>query len=48
MSPDLIFKLGVTISGIVVVIAIIIAIMLRVYKVKLNKKFDVEYGKRRH
>ena len=48
MTPDLIFNSGIVICGIAVVGAIIAAIVLRVFKVRLNRRLDAEYGKRRH
>jgi len=48
MSPDFIFNSGLIICGIAAISAIIAVIILRLSKIRLNKKFDAEYGKRRH
>ena len=47
MSPDLIFNSGIIICGVAVVGALIVAIILRLSKTRLNKQLDAEYGKRR-
>jgi len=48
MSPDFIFNGGLIICGAAVISSIIAIIILRLLKTQLNKKFDAEYGKRRH
>jgi hypothetical protein len=48
MSPDYILTAGLIICGIAAIGAIIAAIALRLSKTRLDRQFDIEYGKRRH
>lgn len=48
MEPEFIFNAGIMICGIAVIFAVIAIILLRHLKIRLNQKFDFEFGKRRH
>ena len=48
MTSEMIFNSGIIICGITVVGAVVAFITMRVYKTRLNKHLDVEFGKRRH
>ncbi|MCL1792338.1 MAG: hypothetical protein FWG34_00555 [Oscillospiraceae bacterium] len=48
MAPELIFYIGIFICCIAVMGAIIAIIFLHLFKVRLDKQLDAEYGKRRH
>ena len=48
MSPDSILNTGIVICAISVASTIVVVLLLRFVKKRLNKKFDLEYGKRRH
>lgn len=47
MSPELLFNIGAGVCIISAIGAVAVIIVLRVYKTRLNKKLDAEYGKRR-
>ena len=48
MTSDLIFSGGILICIATVVGTIVAAITLRFYKMRLNKRLDADFGKRRH
>lgn len=48
MESEMIFNLGILICVVAIAGAIITAIMLRIFKVRLNKQLDAEFGKRRY
>lgn len=48
MSPELLFNIGAGTCVVTVIGAVAAIIILRGYKGRLNKKLDMEYGKRRH
>ena len=48
MPPELIFKIGIAVCSFAAAGAIISTIILRLSKARLNKRFDIEFGKRRH
>ena len=48
MAPELIFYIGIAVCSFAAAGAIVAAIALRLSKARLNKRFDIEYGKRRH
>lgn len=48
MPPDYILYSGIAVCGIAVIGAIIATILLRFFKMRINKQLDTEYGKRRH
>ena len=48
MSHEFVYIIGVVVCCIAVAGALIAAIVLRLAKVRLNRQFDAEYGKRRH
>jgi len=47
MSPDFIFNTGIVICVACCVSGIIAAVVLRLYKKRLDSRLDAEYGKRR-
>lgn len=47
MSPEVLFYGGIVVCGITVMVSFIAGIVLRVFKLRLHKRLDVEYGKRR-
>ena len=46
-QPELLYYGGLLILGVAAIIAIISIIVLRVSKIRLDKKLDIEFGKRR-
>ena len=47
MSPDFIFNIGVIVCAACGGFAVIAAVILRLYKKRLDRRLDAEYGKRR-
>ena len=47
MPSDFIIYIGIAVCGTAVVGAVIAAVFLRLFKSRLNRQFDEEYGKRR-
>jgi len=45
---DILFFGGIVICGISVLCAIGAIVFLRIFKLRLSKRLDIEYGKRRH
>ena len=48
MTSDLIVYIGIIICCVSVLGAIVASVLLHLAKVRLNKRLDIEFGKRRH